>query len=380
MKSILVSFRLVCFATIFSLFSGFLYSQSSLSLDNAIRDVADYFNGRLSDKARIAVLNIQSDYPTLSDYIINGLTAHIVNDDKFIAVERRDMSQLQNELVFQSSGVVSDNTAQSIGQLLGAEVIIRGSFTQLGGLFQLQVQALAVETAAIQGMQNISIHTDSTLSALLNSNGKTRPKTPWFLMKGDESWKHKWLYTGARFGVSIHDYVTNMTVDVDAKTNTSFEAALFGEVQILPLLAVQPELVYSSDTVFVSDAENGNVTVSASTLEIPVLAKLTVRPGIFYLAGFVGPYIAIPLGQMQVTHNGNTSDYDFSSTFGLTGGANAGMKLGPGVLLLDARFSGDFRFFRANDTPQYRRTMFSISLGYNYGFFNKPIAGGKNEN
>jgi hypothetical protein len=83
---------------------------------------------------------------------------------------------------------------------------------------------------------------------------------------------------------------------------------------------------------------------------------------------------------MEINYNEAVNKYDFSTTIGLTGGADAGIKLVGGILFLDARYSGDFLFFKANDAPQYRRKMLSISIGYNYGFINKVYQqGDKNE-
>jgi hypothetical protein len=67
---------------------------------------------------------------------------------------------------YQLSGEVNDETAQSIGQKLGAQTIISGSITALGDIYRLRVQALSVETARIQGMQNIDVIPDSRLSIL----------------------------------------------------------------------------------------------------------------------------------------------------------------------------------------------------------------------
>jgi hypothetical protein len=186
----------------------------------------------------------------------------------------------------------------------------------------------------------------------------------------DEAWKTKWLYAGARVGFSPRNYIINTNEDISAKNYISYEAALLGEVNIFKLFAVQTELIFSGDKIFIG-SEFGDITVAANTLQIPLLAKLTFRPRRFYFAGFAGPYIALPLGKMELTKNDVSGKYDFSSTVGLTGGADAGIKLGGGILFLDARYSGDFLFFRADDAAQYRRKIFSISLGYSYGFFDK---------
>jgi hypothetical protein len=68
---------------------------------------------------------------------------------------------------FQMSGEVSDDTAQAIGQKLGAQTIISGSFMPLGELYRMRVRAINVATAEMQGQQTTTIRLDSILAALL---------------------------------------------------------------------------------------------------------------------------------------------------------------------------------------------------------------------
>jgi hypothetical protein len=351
----------------------FLSAQTPVNLNEAIRTASEYLNERLSDETIIAVLNIQSDYPALSHHLLNGLSENFVNNPTLRTVER-NLSQLQNALAFQASGMVSDATAQSIGQLWGAEVIVSGSFVQLGDRYQLSVKALAVETGEILGLRTIPVHIDTTLSALLNADGRRGSRTPRFLMKGNERWKHKWLYPGIRLGVSPHTYRVNTSSALEADTHAAFEAAVSAEVQIAKLFSLQPELVYSADKVG-ANTDSLDVTINTSTLMIPILAKLTFRPGNFYLAGFAGPYFTIPLGSMNVTQSGTTENYSYTAPLGITGGADVGMKLGPGILFLDLRYSADRKYFWANDAAQFSRSMFSVSLGYNFGLINKVVSG-----
>jgi hypothetical protein len=182
-----------------------------------------------------------------------------------------------------------------------------------------------------------------------------------------DAWKNKWLYPGVRLGASPHWYQLNATPDVKSDTQAAFEGALLAEVQIVKLFAVQTELIFSGETVNAKGPNDIDVTIRSYTFTIPLLAKLTFRPGNFYLAGFTGPFFTIPLGFMEVTQSGQTETYDAIAPIGFTGGVAAGVKTGPGLLFLDLRYSGDFTYFFANDSAQFRRSMLSLSLGYNFG-------------
>jgi hypothetical protein len=139
-------------------------------LDAAIRAASDYFNKQLSKGNKLVILNVQSDFPALSEYIIDELIANTVNDRVFSVVDRQQLNTIRAELEFQTSGEVSDESAQSIGQMLGAQSIISGAVSRIGDLYRLRVRALSVQSAQIAGQFNRNIADGPTIAALVRSN------------------------------------------------------------------------------------------------------------------------------------------------------------------------------------------------------------------
>jgi len=138
--------------------SGSSVKKSSRNeLDNAIREMSDYLNKRIPKKSKVVFLNVNSDWPDLSDYILSGLAENAVNDEVFSVVDRMQIDAIRSELKFQRSGEVSDKSAQEIGQMLGAQTIVSGMITMIGSMYRIQIRAIAVQTAAIQGQftQNV---------------------------------------------------------------------------------------------------------------------------------------------------------------------------------------------------------------------------------
>jgi hypothetical protein len=121
------------------------------SIDDVIREVSDYFNEKLKPGIKVLFLNLKSDYPDLSTYIIDGLIINATNDGIVIPVDRDNLAAIQQEMDFQLSGEVSDESAQAIGKKLGAQSIVSGSIMDFDGQFLLVVRAIGVEDAAIQG-------------------------------------------------------------------------------------------------------------------------------------------------------------------------------------------------------------------------------------
>ena len=127
-------------------------------LDVAIREASVYFSQRIPVGNNIAIVSIESEHPAISDYIINNLMDNLVNDGYFTVVDRHQLDAIREELQFQLSGDVDDNTAQSIGRMVGAQTIILGSFVEVANTHRLLIRALEVETAVVRGLfsQNVN--------------------------------------------------------------------------------------------------------------------------------------------------------------------------------------------------------------------------------
>jgi hypothetical protein len=146
-------------------------SKAPDELDAAVRETSDYLNSKLARGATVVFLNFKSDYPDLSEYLINELIENTVNDGRFAAVDRQNLAFIQQEIDYQLSGEVSDETAQSIGKKLGAQVIILGSIASLGDVYLLTVRAIGVESAEILGMLNRDIPPSDRITELTRNRG-----------------------------------------------------------------------------------------------------------------------------------------------------------------------------------------------------------------
>jgi len=147
-------------------------------LDAAIREASTYLNGRVQPGSKAVFLNINSPYPDLSEYILGVLSENAVNDGVFSVVDRQSLDVIRAELNFQYSGDVSDQSAQAIGQMLGAQAIVSGTVSKIGALYRLQVKAIEVQTAAVQGQWSKNVPDGVTIAALTqNTTPAGRPAT-----------------------------------------------------------------------------------------------------------------------------------------------------------------------------------------------------------
>ncbi len=65
---------------LFTLFACATTQTAPDDLDIAIRDTSDYLNDNIPPKSKIVILNIQSDYANLSEYIIDELIANAAEE------------------------------------------------------------------------------------------------------------------------------------------------------------------------------------------------------------------------------------------------------------------------------------------------------------
>jgi TolB-like protein len=146
-----------------------LNAQAAMSLDESIDKAQQDIESKLIKGTKIVVLNFTSPSARFSEYVIEELTARLVNSGKLLVVDRQNLDLIQKEMNFQFSGEVSDDSMQSIGQKLGAQSIVSGSLAEVGESYRLRFRTLAVETAAIQVLTNATVKNDKQMSSLFTS-------------------------------------------------------------------------------------------------------------------------------------------------------------------------------------------------------------------
>jgi hypothetical protein len=203
-------------------------------LENALREISDYLNKRIKEGSKAVFLNIKSDWPDFSDYILSTLAENAVNDEVFSVVDRQQLDAIRSELNFQWSGEVSDDSAQEIGKMLGAQSIVSGAVTTIGSVYRIQVRAIAVQTASVQGQfsKNVS-NKDATVASLTKrvvpagsgdsggtataSGTRTQPAAP-VVQPAQTAAIKAGTYTfyprlrASRGGVDINDYIVQIVV------------------------------------------------------------------------------------------------------------------------------------------------------------------------
>jgi hypothetical protein len=99
--------------------------------------------------------------------VIDELNNAIVRNGSLTIVNRQQLDLARQELNFQMSGDVSDESAKSTGKFLGAQSVLTGSFTVIGRTaYRFRVKVIDTETGVEQYSNSIDIKKDPILTAL----------------------------------------------------------------------------------------------------------------------------------------------------------------------------------------------------------------------
>jgi curli biogenesis system outer membrane secretion channel CsgG len=146
-------------------------NSGGTTLDKAIAEAAERMETRLNEGTKIALINFSSSSTQLSEYVLEGISLHLVNSGKLIVVDRANLDRVRQEQGFQLSGDVSDESAKASGQMLGADAIVTGSLTNIGREYRINLKAISVDAATVVVQYATDIVADERVRTLLASGG-----------------------------------------------------------------------------------------------------------------------------------------------------------------------------------------------------------------
>jgi hypothetical protein len=138
------------------------------TLDEAIERESAYIIDRAPNNSLLAIVNIKSDSIHLSEYVMERIPDYVISNKKNITfVDRSRLDLIQQEINFQYSGEVSEATMVSIGNKIGAQIIVAGTISEDGDTYNFSIKLLDVRTAVILGSSSTKIAHDSRMESYL---------------------------------------------------------------------------------------------------------------------------------------------------------------------------------------------------------------------
>jgi TolB-like protein len=145
-------------------------SVETFSLDDAIHTTAVEIKDALDQDVKVALLNFTAPTNRFSNYVIEELSVDLVRGKKLLIVERKELDLIRKEQNFQLSGEVSDESAQAIGKLLGAQAVMSGELVSMGGTYRFRVKIINTESGGIEVAYSVAISAQDQQLAYLLSN------------------------------------------------------------------------------------------------------------------------------------------------------------------------------------------------------------------
>jgi len=174
----------------------------------------------------------------------------------------------------------------------------------------------------------------------------------------DDSWRNKWLYVGLS-GLWTPRIYTAQSREINY---TNYGLALLVEYHFWDYMSVSLEPQFVRDWIVVSLTSGEQYT--DLMLEIPIILKGVFKPLNYFM---IEPYAGVAF---NITLMGNTKP----SVASWLVGAQIGIKAGPGMIIIDPRYSRDFTSsslpYNENNID-YNRMAVQIALGYKFGLLDK---------
>lgn len=131
-------------------------------------------------KTRIAVVefaNLDGQITALGKYVAEELTTRLFQTGRFDVVERQLLNKIIDEHKLSVSGFIDENTAKSIGKILGVDAIATGTITDLGKDVKINARIISAEKGSVFSVASVKIIKDLTVKNLCVKSNKAAQQT-----------------------------------------------------------------------------------------------------------------------------------------------------------------------------------------------------------
>jgi len=164
-------------------------------------------------------------------------------------------------------------------------------------------------------------------------------------------WRNNWFFLEASVLWSPRLYISQM----QSFNWLNIGLGLAAEYQFLNFMSLGVGANFTQDWLIVSSP--GTLEYRDLILEVPLSLKLVFKPGDHLMLELYGAF-SVNLSMMQTT---TVSPFSWSAGF------QFGVKAGPGILIIDPRFTMDLYPSALDDILLYNRYIMQIGFGYKFG-------------
>jgi len=140
-------------------------SLQTIALDDFVARLVKSYQSQPESKPFpvLAIIPFQTEELSLIEKKIGFGVAEVITDllvqkhlKKFQIVERSKLEEMLSEQKLSMSGVISDNSAIKVGQLINADILLLGSVSRIGNNYSINARLVTTETGKILSAESMS--------------------------------------------------------------------------------------------------------------------------------------------------------------------------------------------------------------------------------
>ena len=208
--------------------------------------ISSFKESNLKKIAIIEFADLNGNVTNLGVFIAEELITRIFMTNKFDVVERNLLNKILAEQKLGTTGFIDEESAISIGQVLGVEAIVTGSITDLGTQIKVNARLISTKTGSIFSVASVSIPKDDTVRKLIGEN-ILKPDNTLAIKSNTETIENpeiSLLQTQTKHGVKFElvncfhtgEFLTvifNMTNETPDKQISLYERSASGYVRVI---------------------------------------------------------------------------------------------------------------------------------------------------
>jgi len=300
---------------------------------------------------------------------LEGLDETLKEFSLQVAKSAHDKALTDEELTKREQLLLTEVDALQSGKITAAEYARRARLIYNMGPIPL---ADRVEQA-LQPQPEILLKQEETPPSKIEAPDETSDKASDKVPKKTPTSALKLKITGGlKAGFNLSNYYGD---NVDAifdeywDPNLGFCGGVFVNFSINDIFAIQPEALFTMKGAQ-EEHDDWSQKINANYLEIPLLAKLSMRSKIARPNLFLGPAFAIKLSSERVYDSGESDEIDYfkDTDFGLVFGGGVDFDTGQGKIVLEARYTLGLVQLKEEDDSVYdiKNSIISFMAGYSF--------------
>ena len=142
---------------------------ATVGYDSALNEIVDIFAKVLGNNTPVAFVSMEADSEGFSQRFVSDVERNLVNKD-VVVLDRSNVEAIVKELELQTSGLIDDDQAVSIGHMLGAKMIIAAKASNMVSSYHLDIQLIDIETTLVKRHLVYDIKYDTAFKNIINGS------------------------------------------------------------------------------------------------------------------------------------------------------------------------------------------------------------------